>query len=130
MARDMHFRRALTDNRNTVSRASPRRIGLVIAFALVAGTTAASAPATAAPEDHPALGPPVVQRTFTDTSKEGYTLRASVRIYRTAHVNALPVLPYDQRSSLTCPVDENADAAIPVAFTLTNTTARANIGLG
>jgi hypothetical protein len=113
-----------------VRRAFPRRIGIVLACALVAGPVASWAPATAAPTSHPALGPPVVQRTFSDTTVDGYTLRAIFRVYRPAHVNALPVLPYDHRGSLSCPVDGTTDAAVPVAFTLTNTTAHANIGLG
>ena len=49
--------------------------------------------------------------------------------HRNAPVNALPALPYDHRSSLACSVG-NADAAVPVAFTLTNATGHASVGLG
>lgn len=75
------------------------------------------------------LGPSVAQRTFSGTTADGYTLRATFRVYRAAHAKALPSLPYDHRSSLSCRVDRT-DAAVPVAFTLTNTTAHAGIGLG
>jgi hypothetical protein len=111
-------------------RAFPPRIGIVLGCAFVAGPAASQAPATAALTSQPALVPPVIQRTLSDTTVDGYTLRASFRVYRPTHVNALPVLPYDHRSSLSCPHDDTADAAVPVAFTLTNTTAHANIGLG
>ena len=76
-----------------------------------------------------ALGQAVFQRTFSDTTVDGYRVRANFRVYRAAHVNALPALPYDHRSSLACSVG-NADAAVPVAFTLTNATAHTSVGLG
>jgi hypothetical protein len=111
-------------------RAFPRRIGIVLACALVAGPASSWAAATAAPTSHPALATPVIQRTFSEATVEGYKLKAIFRVYRPAHANALPVLPYDHRSSLFCPVNEATDAAVPVAFTLTNTTAHTSIGLG
>src|SRR5213593_3257623 len=65
-----------------------------------------------------ALGQAVFQRTFSDTTIDGYRVRANFRVYRAAPVNAFPALPYDHRSSLACSVGK-ADAAVPVAFTLT-----------
>ena len=102
-------------------------LSAIIFCALLVGTCSAAAVGT---RSRTPLGPPVVQRTFSDTTADGYTLRATFRVYRPAHANALPALPYDHRSSLSCPVDGTADAAVPVAFTLTNTTAHASIGLG
>jgi hypothetical protein len=99
---------------------------IIFCFALLVGTCFA---ATAGTQSGTPLGQPVAQRTFSETTYDGYKLRASFRVYRPAHANAVPVLPYDLRHSLSCPVDGNT-AAIPVAFTLTNTTEHANIGLG
>jgi hypothetical protein len=76
-----------------------------------------------------ALGQAVLQRTFSDTTVDGYKVGANFRVYRAAHVNALPGLPYDRRSSLACAVGK-ADAAVPVAFTLTNATAHTSVGFG
>ena len=107
------------------------RIGftvLTIFCALLVGACGSAPPARKRSGTPP--GPSVVQRTFSDTTADGYTLRATFRVYRPAHVNALPALAYDHRRSLSCPVDEAADAAVPVAFTLTNTTMDASVGLG
>jgi hypothetical protein len=105
----------------------PAPVATIVCCGFLVGTCSA---ATAAPRSRTPLGSPVVQRTFSGTTVDGYTLRATFRVYRPAHANALPVLPYDHRSSLSCPVDGTADAVVPVAFTLTNTTTHASVGLG
>ena len=112
--------------------------GLLAAFAGACGSrstatkTGPTRPSNAVPSGSLSripLGPPVVQRTFSGSTADGYKLRASFLIYRPAHAIALPSLPYDRRSSLSCPVDRAA-AAVPVAFTLTNSSPHANVGLG
>ena len=95
--------------------------------ALLAGACFAAASGTAS---RTPLGLPVAQRTVSETTYDGYKVSATFRVYQPFHADALPVMPYDRRNSLACPVSGTADAVIPVAFTLTNTSAHASVGLG
>jgi hypothetical protein len=78
----------------------------------------------------PSLGAPVVERTVSTKTLNGYTVRATVRVYRPTHANAIPKLPFERQRSLSCPTVGATDGVVPVAFELTNASLAVRTGLG
>jgi hypothetical protein len=107
---------------NSFNRSGPALGAIIVSYSLLASAGFAGT------RNRP-LGAPVIEKSFSETTYDGYRVRASFRLYRPAHADEPPTLPYDHRSSVNCSHGAT-DAVVPVTFTLTNTSAHASVGLG
>ena len=65
------------------------------------------------------------------TTSDGYSVQAEVDVYRPAHADNPPMLPYTSRQGVqSCTFNATTDAVIPVSFTPTNTTSNFPATLG
>jgi hypothetical protein len=70
-----------------------------------------------------ALGAPVTTTTVSGTSSDDYSASAVIVAYPLEHADALPALPFSDRTALAdCTVNTETDAVIPMSVTMTNTT--------
>jgi hypothetical protein len=77
------------------------------------------------------LGSVVADQAQELSSSDGYSASAAVNVYQAAHADALPALPFSNRSTLaSCSVNSETDGIIPVSYTVTNTTKSFSMQLG
>jgi len=87
-----------------------------------ATTTAAPAPTTTTAAAG-SQGPVIETQTIRAKTTDSYTMRMTVDAYRMVQADALPPLPYSGRGLIvSCSVNSQTDAVIPVGFSITNTT--------